>query len=91
MKPDKNSLNYKELFYYTNLVFNLSLTILFCIGLGGALGFFADKFILKKIGIFFIIGLILGVAAGFFNAYKMILRKDFFPDNNNDDTKNNKS
>ena len=75
---DKSGLDYKEFIYYLNLVFSLSWTIVGCIAAGGIIGFFIDKYFLHKIGLFFIIGLLLGIIAGFFNAYRMILKKDFF-------------
>jgi F0F1-type ATP synthase assembly protein I len=72
-----NKIEYKELFYYLNLVFNLSWIIVCCIAVGGGLGFFADKFFFNKAGVFFIFGILLGIFAGFWQAYKLIMKKNF--------------
>ncbi len=75
-EPFKDNLDFKELAFYSNLVFQLGITIVGCITVGGGIGFFLDRLLFKKIGLFFIVGLVLGVLSGFVTIYRMILKKE---------------
>lgn len=61
-------------FYYFSLVTQLGLTIIITILVGLGIGIFLDKIFNIK-GIFTIIFLLIGIAAGFMNAYKAIMRE----------------
>ena len=60
-------------FYYFNLVVQLGLTIIATVLIGLGIGLFLDKIFNLK-GILTIIFLIIGIVAGFMNAYKDIMR-----------------
>jgi len=60
--------------YYLGLVTQVGLSIIFSILIGFLIGLFLDRFF-KTRGIFLVLFLIIGVAGGFYNAYKQILRK----------------
>lgn len=69
----------KEWLYYLNLAFSLGFTISFTIAAGGALGYGFDKWLLgQSVGFGFVCGLLLGVVAGFYQAYRLIMRKGFW-------------
>ena len=63
-----------NLFYYFGLVMQLGLTIIVTILVGLGIGISLDN-IFKLKGLFTIIFLIIGIAAGFMNAYKDIMRR----------------
>ena len=63
-----------NLFYYFSLVMQLGLTIVITILVGLGIGLLLDK-VFKLKGIFTVIFLIIGIAAGFMNAYKDIMRQ----------------
>lgn len=63
-----------NLFYYFSLVMQLGLTIVITILVGLGIGILLDK-VFKLKGIFTVIFLIIGIAAGFMNAYKDIMRQ----------------
>ena len=59
-------------FYYFGLVMQLGLTIVVTILVGLGIGIFLDKIFNLK-GVFTITFLLIGIAAGFMNAYKDIM------------------
>lgn len=63
-----------NLFYYFGLVTQLGLTIIVTILVGLGIGLLLDK-LFKLKGIFTTIFLLIGIAAGFMNAYKDIMRQ----------------
>jgi F0F1-type ATP synthase assembly protein I len=73
----KSEKDYQEIFYYLNVVFSATGTIVGSVVVSGLLGFFLDKFFFKKVGFFLVIFLVLGIISGFMSAYRVILRKDF--------------
>jgi len=60
--------------YYFGLVIQLGLVIVVCILIGLGTGIFLDRFFNTR-GVFVVIFLIMGIIAGFMNAYKDIMRK----------------
>ncbi len=60
--------------YYLALITQVGLTVVFSILIGLLIGIFLDKFFKTK-GIFLVLFLIIGIAGGFYSAYKQILRK----------------
>lgn len=60
--------------YYLALITQVGLTVIFSILIGLGIGLFLDK-IFKTKGIFLILFLIIGIAGGFYSAYKQIVRK----------------
>ena len=63
----------KSNWYYFGLIMQLGLVIVACILVGLAIGIFLDK-VFKTQGVFVVIFLIMGIIAGFMNAYKDIMR-----------------
>lgn len=65
----------KEIFYYFGLVTQIGLTMVGSILVGFAVGYYLDKYLNlgKLILVFFIF---IGIGAGFFNAYKLIMSKE---------------
>lgn len=62
-----------NIFYYFGLVTQLGLVIIITILVGLGIGIFLDR-AFKLRGIFTVIFLIVGIAAGFMNAYKEIMK-----------------
>ena len=60
--------------YYLALISQLGLTVVFSILIGLLIGISLDK-LFKTKWIFLVLFLIIGIAGGFYNAYKQILRK----------------
>ena len=60
--------------YYLGLVTQVGLTIIFSILIGLLVGIFLDR-LFKTKGVFLVVFLIIGIAGGFYQAYKQILRK----------------
>ncbi len=63
-----------NLAYYLGLITQIGLTIIFSILAGLFIGLALDRFFNTK-GIFLILFLLMGIAGGFYNAYKQILKK----------------
>ncbi|NQT94884.1 MAG: AtpZ/AtpI family protein [Candidatus Omnitrophica bacterium] len=63
-----------DFIYYLSLVTQIGLTIIASILIGLYIGIFLDR-TLKTKGVFLIIFLLIGIAGGFYNSYKQILRK----------------
>ena len=63
----------KSNWYYFGLVMQLGLVIISCILVGLGIGMFLDR-LFKTNGVFLVIFLIMGIIAGFMNAYKDITR-----------------
>ena len=61
-------------FYYFSLIVQLGLTVVVTIIVGLVIGMFLDRIFDLK-GPFTILFLIIGIAAGFMNAYRDIMRK----------------
>ncbi|MEJ6951279.1 AtpZ/AtpI family protein [Natronospora cellulosivora (SeqCode)] len=68
---------YKEIFHALGLIAHLGITMLVNIGLGFFFGYFMDNLLGREI-VFKIIGIIIGVLAGFYSIYKLLSR--FFKD-----------
>lgn len=65
----------KEIFYYLGLVTQLGLIVVCSILIGFAVGCFLDKK-LGSGGLILIPFILIGVGAGFFSAYKLIMIKE---------------
>jgi len=63
-----------DFIYYLSLVTQIGLTIIASILIGLYIGIFLDRTFKTK-GVFLIIFLLIGIAGGFYNSYKQILRK----------------
>ena len=63
-----------NIFYYFSLVTQLGLVIIITILVGLGIGLFLDKIFHLK-GIFTVVFLLIGIAAGFMNAYREIMRE----------------
>ncbi len=66
-----------ELAYYLNLTLSLGFTVSATIAIGGVGGYFVDKYLCGQVGLFFILGLVLGVVAAFYQAFCRIMSKEF--------------
>jgi F0F1-type ATP synthase assembly protein I len=65
----------KEVFYYFGLVTQIGITMIGSILVGFAIGYYLDKYLkLGKLALVFFI--LIGIGAGFFNAYKLIMSKE---------------
>lgn len=60
--------------YYLSLITQIGLTVIFSILISLLIGVWLDKLFGTK-GIFLLVFLIIGIAGGFYNSYKQILRK----------------
>ena len=67
---DKN--NIKSIVKYFSLISQVGLQFIFCVLAGAFIGFKLDSF-LGSNPIFFILGLLLGIAGGGFSVYKLIM------------------
>jgi len=63
-----------NLFYYFSLITQLGLVIIITILVGLGIGMLLDKVFHLK-GVFTVIFLLVGIAAGFMNAYKEVMRQ----------------
>ncbi len=64
-----------SIFYYFGLVTQVGLTIIICILLSLWIGRYIDTWLGTK-GIFSIVFILIGIAAGFVSVYKQIIAKD---------------
>lgn len=60
--------------YYLGLITQLGLTVIFSILIGLFIGIALDK-LFKTKGIFLMLFLVIGIAGGFYNSYKQILKR----------------
>jgi len=65
----------REIFYYLGLVTQLGLTVVCSILIGFSLGYFLDKK-LGAGGLILVLFILIGVGAGFFSAYRLIMHKE---------------
>ena len=63
-----------DLAYYFGLVTQVGLTIVFSVLVSLFIGLFLDRFFKTK-GVFLVVFVVMGVAGGFYNVYKQILKK----------------
>ena len=69
-----NEENPNEWFYYLTLVTQLGLVVVGTILAGLVIGYFIDKKF-ETSPVFAVVFIVIGIAAGLFNAYQMIMRK----------------
>ena len=69
-----NEENPNEWLYYLTLVTQLGLVVVGTILAGLVIGYFIDKKF-ETAPVFTVVFIVLGIAAGLFNAYQMIMRK----------------
>lgn len=65
----------REIFYYLGLVTQLGLVVVFWILIGLFIGLFLDRRFVGQ-GLWLVIFILLGIAAGFYNAYRLIMGKE---------------
>ena len=59
-----------------NLVFSVSWSIISAIAVGAGLGYYLDLWLFDKVGVLFILGMLIGVVSGGYQACRLILKQE---------------